>query len=132
MELTFLGPVYARPGPYACAYLDTSRDVRAPEAAIRLRRRHLREDLAQRGTGHATVAVVDDVAGTDREVSRRHGQAIFASHGHLALAEALPDPSAHDAARFSALPEVVVPREELSQQDRVGMLLRYTDPGVPL
>ncbi|RPE39669.1 hypothetical protein EDD90_2684 [Streptomyces sp. Ag109_O5-1] len=107
MELTFLDPVYARPGPYACAYLDTSRDVRDPEAAIRLRRRHLREDLAQQGADHATVAVVADVAGTDREVSGRHGQAIFASHGHLALVEELPAPPAHDAARFSALPDVM-------------------------
>ncbi|MFF4568211.1 hypothetical protein [Streptomyces sp. NPDC001410] len=107
MELTFLDPVYARPGPYACAYLDTSRDVRNPEAAIRLRRRHLREDLAQQGADNATVAVVSDVAGTDREVSGRHGQAIFASHGHVALVEELPDPPAHDAARFSALPDVM-------------------------
>ncbi|MEU9379569.1 hypothetical protein AB0D38_00565 [Streptomyces sp. NPDC048279] len=108
MELTFLDPVYARPGPYACAYLDTSRDVRDPEGAIRLRRRHLREDLAQQGADNATVAVVSDVAGTDRQVSGRHGQAIFASHGHLALVEELPDPPAHDAARFSALPDVML------------------------
>ncbi|MFF4550163.1 hypothetical protein [Streptomyces sp. NPDC001435] len=107
MELTFLDPVYARPGPYACAYLDTSRDVRDPEAAIRLRRRHLREDLTQQGADKATVAVVSDAAGSDREVSGRHGQAIFASHGHLALVEELPCPPAHDAARFSALPDVM-------------------------
>lgn len=107
MELTFLDPVYARPGPYACAYLDTSRDVRDPEAAIRLRRRHLREDLAQQGADRATVAVVSDTAGSDREVSGRHGQAIFASHGRLTLVEELPAPLAHDAARFSALPDVM-------------------------
>ncbi|GAA3776116.1 baeRF2 domain-containing protein [Streptomyces chiangmaiensis] len=107
MELTFLDPVYARPAPYACAYLDTSRDVRDPEAAIRLRRRHLREDLAQQGADNATVGVVDDAAGTDREVSGRHGQAIIASHGHLALVEELPDPPAHDAARFGVLPDVM-------------------------
>ncbi|MFI7300977.1 hypothetical protein [Streptomyces sp. NPDC050121] len=107
MELTFLDPVYARPGPYACAYLDTSRDVPDPEAAIRLRRRHLREDLARQGADNATVAVVADIAGTDREVSGRHGQAIFASHGGLVLVEELPDPPAHDAARFGALPDVM-------------------------
>ncbi|ALO92365.1 hypothetical protein SHL15_1188 [Streptomyces hygroscopicus subsp. limoneus] len=107
MELTFLDPVYARPGPYACAYLDTSRDVRDPEAAIRLRRRHLCEDLAQQGADKATVAVVSDAAGSDREVSGRHGQAVFASHGQLALVEELPCPPAHDAARFSALPDVM-------------------------
>lgn len=107
MELTFLDPVYARPGPYACAYLDTSRDIPDPEAAISLRRRHLREDLAGQGADDATVAAVADVAGSDREIAGRHGQAIFASQGHLALVEEVPDPPAHDAARFSALPDVM-------------------------
>ncbi|MBA2806904.1 hypothetical protein E0500_005445 [Streptomyces sp. KM273126] len=107
MELTFLGPVYARPGPYACAYLDTSRDIPAPEAAINLRRRHLRENLARQGADNTTVAVVADAAGMDREVSGRHGQAIFASHGRLALVEELPDPPVHDTARFGALPDVM-------------------------
>ncbi|MDW4909236.1 hypothetical protein RB628_28825 [Streptomyces sp. ADMS] len=107
VELTFLDPVYARPGPYACAYLDTSRDIPDPEAAISLRRRHLREDLAGQGADDATVAAVADVAGSDREIAGRHGQAIFASQGHLALVEEVPDPPAHDAARFSALPDVM-------------------------
>ncbi|MDQ0957153.1 hypothetical protein QFZ66_001031 [Streptomyces sp. B4I13] len=107
MELTFLDPVYARPGPYACAYLDTSRDIPDPESAISLRRRHLRQALAGQGTDDATVAAVADVAGSDREVAGRHGQAIFASQGHLALVEEVPDPPAHDAARFSALPDVM-------------------------
>ncbi|WP_319670359.1 hypothetical protein [Streptomyces sp. ME18-1-4] len=35
------------------------------------------------------------------------GQAIFASHGGLVLVEELPDPPAHDAARFGALPDVM-------------------------
>ncbi|MFC5957210.1 universal stress protein [Streptomyces pratens] len=73
MELTFLDPAYARPGPCACAYLDTSRDLPDPKAAIDLRRRHLREDLARQGADDATVAVVVGVAGTDREVSDPHG-----------------------------------------------------------
>ncbi|MEV0489805.1 hypothetical protein [Streptomyces atratus] len=55
-----------------------------------------------RGADKATVAVVSDVAGPDGDVSGRHGQAIFASHGHLALVEELPDPPAHDAAQFGA------------------------------
>ncbi|MFG2030746.1 hypothetical protein [Streptomyces sp. NPDC048825] len=107
MELTFLVPVYAQPGPYACAYLDTSRDLPDPEAAINLRRRHLREDLTRQGADDATVAAVAAVAGMDQEIAGRHGQAIFASHGRLALVEELPDPPAHDAARFGALPDVM-------------------------
>ncbi|MFC8245901.1 hypothetical protein [Streptomyces chartreusis] len=37
MELTLLDPVYAGPGPYACSYPDTPRDVPDPEAAISTR-----------------------------------------------------------------------------------------------
>jgi hypothetical protein len=107
VELTFLDPVYAGPGPYACACLDTSRDIPDRESAISLRRRHLCEDLAGQGADDVTVASVADVAGSDREIAGRHGQAIFASQGHLALVEEVPDPLAHDAARFSALPDVM-------------------------
>lgn len=94
MELTLLDPVYAGPGPYACSYPDTPRDVPDPEAAISLRRRHLREAPAgQRADGTTGAG--------------RHGQAIAASHGRLVLVEELPEPPGHDAARFAALPEVM-------------------------
>lgn len=107
MELTFLDLVYAQPGPYACVYLDTSRGIPDPEAAIGPRRRHPREELARLGADDATVAAAVGVAGTDQEIAERYGQAIFASHGRRALVEELPDPPAHDAARFSALPDVM-------------------------
>ncbi|MFJ1733407.1 hypothetical protein [Streptomyces sp. NPDC088254] len=64
MELPLLDPVDARPGPYACAYLDTFRDIPDPESVI-------------------------------------------ACQGHRALVEEVSDPPAHDAARFSALPDVM-------------------------
>jgi hypothetical protein len=107
VKLTFLDPLYARPGPVACAYLDTSRDIDDPEKAIGLRRRHLREDLTAQGADTDTVAVVADTVGTDREVSGRHGQAIFAGRGHLLLAEELPQPPVRDTARFTDLPEAM-------------------------
>ncbi|WKX69153.1 hypothetical protein [Streptomyces sp. XD-27] len=40
-------------------------------------------------------------------MSGRHGQAIFASHGHLVLVDELPEPPARDAARFTRLPDVL-------------------------
>lgn len=107
MKLSFLEPLYAQPGPYACAYVDTSRDIGDPESAIELRRRHLRDDLAAQGADTATVTAMIDAVGTDREVAGRHGQAIFAARGQLALMEELPEPPVHDTARFTALPDAM-------------------------
>ncbi|OAH12804.1 baeRF2 domain-containing protein [Streptomyces jeddahensis] len=107
MKLSFLEPLYARPGPYACAYVDTSRDIEDPETANDLRRRHVRDDLTAQGADTATVAAVAAVIGTDRAVSGRHGQAVFAAHGRLALVEELPDPPVHDLAEFTSLPDAM-------------------------
>ncbi|WP_405358824.1 hypothetical protein OG535_05545 [Kitasatospora sp. NBC_00085] len=107
MKLTFLGPLYARPGPYACAYVDTSRDLDEPDRAIDLRRRHLETELAAQGSDTATTGAVTHVVGTDRDIPGRHGQAVFAAHGRLALAEELPEPPPRDAARFTMVPDAM-------------------------
>ncbi|MGW1025783.1 baeRF2 domain-containing protein [Streptomyces sp. NPDC002577] len=107
MKLSFLEPLYARPGPYACAYVDTSRDVEDPETANDVRRRHVRDDLAAQGADTATVAAVAAVIGADRAVPGRHGQAVFAAHGRLALVAELPDPPVRDLTEFTSLPDAM-------------------------
>ncbi|GAA2243980.1 MULTISPECIES: baeRF2 domain-containing protein [Kitasatospora] len=107
MQLTFLGPLYARQGPYACAYVDTSRDLDDPDRAIDLRRRHLQAELAAQGADMATTSTVTRLVGTDRDLPGQHGQAIFAAHGRLALAEELPEPPARDTARYTMLPDAM-------------------------
>ncbi|MGW3045888.1 baeRF2 domain-containing protein [Kitasatospora sp. NPDC001159] len=107
MQLTFLGPLYARQGPYACAYVDTSRDLDDPDRAIELRRRHLEAQLAAQGADTATTGAVAQVVGTDRDLPGRHGQAIFAAHGRLALAEELPEPPPSDTARLTMVPDAM-------------------------
>ncbi|MDW6062554.1 hypothetical protein SAZ11_36630 [Streptomyces sp. FXJ1.4098] len=107
MKLTFLEKLYARPAPVACAYLDTSRDIDDPDKAIGLRRRHLQDTLAAQGTDAATLAAVAGSVGTDRDLPGRHGQAIFASHGQLLLAEELPEPPTGEVATFTELPDAM-------------------------
>ncbi|MGW3045694.1 baeRF2 domain-containing protein [Kitasatospora sp. NPDC001159] len=107
MRLTFLGPLYARQGPYACAYVDTSRDLDDPDRAIELRRHHLEAQLAAQGADTATTGAVTQIVGTDRDLPGRHGQAIFAAHGRLALAEELPDPPPSDTARLTMVPDAM-------------------------
>ncbi|WP_055589133.1 baeRF2 domain-containing protein [Peterkaempfera griseoplana] len=107
MKLAFLSPLYARQGPFACVYVDTSRDVEDPERAIELRWRHLKRDLESQGADIATAGALAHVVGTDREVAGPHGQAVFAAHGRLALAEELPEPPVRDRARYTMLPDAM-------------------------
>lgn len=107
MKLSFLDPLFAEPGPWASVYLDTSRDIDEPDKAIDLRRRHQQAALLAQGADRATVSALASAVGTDRSLPGRHGQALFATHGHLALVDELPEPPAHDRARFDALPDAL-------------------------
>ncbi|MCJ1675987.1 hypothetical protein MTF65_01135 [Streptomyces sp. APSN-46.1] len=107
MKLHFLSPLYAHPGPIASVCLDTSRDLDDPERAIDLRWRKLHKSLLAHDADEPTIRAIDEAVGTDREVSGRHGQAIFAAHGQLLLAECLPEPPARDSARYGMLPDAL-------------------------
>jgi len=107
MKLSFLSPLYARPGPFSSVYLDTSRDGEEAGRSVELRWRRLREELLEHGTDQATIGALGHVAGTDRALPGPHGQAIFAAHGRLALAEELPDPPPSDSARTDMLPDAM-------------------------
>ncbi|MFF4689748.1 hypothetical protein [Streptomyces sp. NPDC001307] len=105
MKLAFLGPLFGASGPWASVYLDTSRDTDDPDRAIDLRWRHQRDALLAQGADHATVSALAVAVGTDQALPGRHGQALFAAQGHLALVEELPEPPVRDTARLDALPD---------------------------
>ncbi|GAA2825276.1 hypothetical protein GCM10010441_57240 [Kitasatospora paracochleata] len=111
MKLSFLSPLYARPGPFASVYLDTSREApregEEADRSVELRWQRLRADLLEHGTDQATIGALGHVAGSDRALPGPHGQAIFAAHGRLALAEELPEPPSHDTARTDMLPDAM-------------------------
>ncbi|WP_033319298.1 hypothetical protein [Streptomyces yerevanensis] len=107
MKLSFLDPLYSRPGPWASVHLDTSRDIDEPDKAIDLRWRHLRDTLRDQGTDAATVSILDAAVGTGCDLPGRHGQALFAAHGQLVLVADLPDPPVRDTARFDDLPDTL-------------------------
>lgn len=107
MKLTFLRPLYARSGPYACVYLDTSRDLDDPDHTVDLRRRRIHDELAAQGADMATTGAVTHAVGTDRDIPGRHGQAVFAARGHLALVEELPQPPSRDTATFTTVPDAM-------------------------
>ncbi|MGK5545950.1 hypothetical protein ACSNOH_14620 [Streptomyces sp. URMC 127] len=109
MQLSFLNRLYEQPGPWASAYLDTSRDAGTGDAdkAVALRWRHLRDHLAAAGADDETLDALADVVGADREIAGRHGQALFAARGRLVLVAELPDPPERDAAHFGPLPHAL-------------------------
>ncbi|MFE7644196.1 baeRF2 domain-containing protein [Streptomyces phaeoluteigriseus] len=106
MKLSFLDPLFREPGPWASVYVDTSRDTDDPDAAIDRRRRHQTDALLHQGADPATVTALAGAVGTDRALPGRHGQALFAAHGHLVLVAELPEPPARDTARLDGLPDV--------------------------
>ncbi len=105
MKLTFLDPLYEHPGPYACVYLDTSRDTDDPHKAIELRWRQLRAQLDAQGADSGTLDTLTAEVGSDEEVAGRHGQALFVSHGDLVWEEELPEPPVWGSAQVATLPD---------------------------
>lgn len=107
MKLQFLNPLYAHPGPIASVYVDSSRDLDDADRAVAVRWGKLRKNLLAHDADRATVEAIGDAVGTDREVAGRHGQAVFAAHGELLLAECLPEPPARDTALYGMLPDTL-------------------------
>ncbi|MBC2907039.1 hypothetical protein [Streptomyces cupreus] len=107
MRLYFLDTLYARPGPYASVYVDTSRDIDDPDRAIELHRRHARSDLIELGADPATADASAAAVGTDADLPGRHGQALFATHGELVLSEELPQPPPLDRTSYASLPDAL-------------------------
>lgn len=55
----------------------------------------------------ATAEAVAQVVGADPDVPGPHGQAVFAAHGQLVLAEELPEPPERNGSRLSMLPDAM-------------------------
>lgn len=90
MRLDFIRPLYERRGPYASLYL-SALGVGRGDA--------LWGQLA--GADRATVEALRASAARPAP-----GQALFASHGEVVLAETLPEPPRREGASWSALPYV--------------------------
>ncbi|GAA2511453.1 Vms1/Ankzf1 family peptidyl-tRNA hydrolase [Pilimelia columellifera] len=107
MDLSFLRPLYDRPGPWASAYLDITADVPTAPAERELRWRRLREQLVSDGADPGTVAALDDAILGREPTPGRHGLVVFASDGLVVMDETLPAPPPADSARWAPLPDVM-------------------------
>ncbi|MGC4896792.1 Vms1/Ankzf1 family peptidyl-tRNA hydrolase [Micromonospora sp. DT31] len=107
MQLSFLRPLYDRPGPWCSVYLDASRDTHDARAQVDLRWRALKGDLLGQGADPVTVEAVEEVVRRHDPMPGDYGLAIFASRGRVVLTEYLSAPPARDLASWSALPHTM-------------------------
>lgn len=109
MDLSFLRPLYAHPGPWASAYLDATPDTEDAARAVALRWRGLRQSLAEQGASAGLLAAMDAALdGVPAEPDRR-GVALFAAEAAPddVTVERLPAPPRADLARYGPLPHTM-------------------------
>jgi Bacterial archaeo-eukaryotic release factor family 2 len=107
MELSFLRPLYARPGPWASVYIDASRDTEDAVAAIELRWRALREHLAEHGAERETVDALDLALRRHEPWPGEYGFAAFATDGEVVQTEYLSAPPRKELADFGPIPHTM-------------------------
>ncbi|MEV4694467.1 Vms1/Ankzf1 family peptidyl-tRNA hydrolase [Micromonospora echinospora] len=107
MQLSFLRPVYNRPGPWCSVYMDASRDTQDARAQVDLRWRALKGDLLSQGADPVTVEAVEEVVRRHQPMPGDYGIAVFATRGRVVLTEYLSAPPLRDLASWSALPHTM-------------------------
>ncbi|HEX8631315.1 MAG TPA: peptide chain release factor 1, partial [Catenuloplanes sp.] len=107
MDLSFLRPLFDRPGPWVSAYLDASRDSENAAHEVDLRWRALRERLTAQGADDATVQAVERAIREHPTQPGRFGLAVFATAGEAVLVEPLSAPPAADEASYGPLPHAM-------------------------
>jgi hypothetical protein len=107
MQLSFLRPLYDRPGPWCSVYLDASRDTHDARPQVDLRWRALKGNLIGQGADQATVEAVEEVVRRHDPMPGDYGIAVFANRGRVVLTEYLSAPPLRDLASWSALPHTM-------------------------
>jgi hypothetical protein len=107
MNLSFLRPLFDRPGPWVSVYLDATRASENGDHEVALRWRAQREQLARLGADEATLDAVGTAVEGHPYQPGRYGLAVFATAGEVALLEELPAPPAADEALYGPLPHAM-------------------------
>ncbi|MFF3290972.1 Vms1/Ankzf1 family peptidyl-tRNA hydrolase [Streptomyces sp. NPDC003023] len=107
MQLSFLTPLYERPGPWASVHLDTGWENESTTARRELQARDVCDSLARRGADDATGRAVYDALMSRPGPVHGAGRAVFATAGQVVLDPPLATrPPAPVDVRWSALPHV--------------------------
>ncbi|MET7935500.1 hypothetical protein [Streptomyces sp. NPDC005322] len=137
MDVGFLKPLFDRPGPWACAYIDTSRTTEDAPTRRRLRERFVADRLSRQGADPATRdALVARLAG-EPPARRSEGRALFAADGEVVLDVPLAVSPGDVETSWSPLPRAAPlaslrgewPSCLLAHIDRAGADLELRDAG---
>ncbi len=107
MRLSTIRHLYEDSGPWASVYLDASGSQNDTRHLIELRWRGLRDQLARGHADERTLQALDDAIVDDmRRIGPvvPAGQAVFAAHGTVVMANPLPAPPRRESASWSSLP----------------------------
>jgi hypothetical protein len=107
MELSFLRPLYERPGPYASIYADLTRTTEEVPKTPELRWRALREELAAQDIESKTRRAIEDAVRRELDQRWSGGLAVFAAQGEVVLSERLPAAPRRPLAHVGPLPHVL-------------------------
>lgn len=111
MDVSFLQPVFAAPGPYATVCADVTHTTENADAELDLRVRAIAEKLTEQGAPEAVVEAVRDrlLEGNDGgEAGTLRGRAmVVASDGAVVLDEILAAAPARESAEWSPQPDLV-------------------------
>ncbi|MFE9394180.1 Vms1/Ankzf1 family peptidyl-tRNA hydrolase [Streptomyces flavidovirens] len=106
MDLSFLTPLYERPGPWASVYADTSTLDEATPERRELHARQACRDLLEQGADEATGYAVYDALASYTHGSAPAGRAVFARGGAVVLDPPLAARPPAPVTSWSALPRV--------------------------
>jgi hypothetical protein len=107
MHLSFLRPLYERPGPWASVILDASHETEDAAKAIELRWRSAREELTTQGTDEPTLVALENAILNHRPVPGRYWLAAFGARGEVALIEPIAATPLDHVAMFGPLPHAM-------------------------
>lgn len=106
MELAFLKPLFARPGPWASVYIETTRATEDAAKIQQLRDRAIAGQLIDAGAdGYTTRAVMERLA-HEPAAGAPPGRALFAAGAEVVLDVPLALPPPAGEATWSLLPHV--------------------------
>jgi hypothetical protein len=137
MDVSFLEPVFAAPGPYATVCADVTHTSESADTELDLRVRAVAEKLSEQGAPEAVVEAVRTrlLEGNEGgQAGTLRGRAVVvASDGSVVLDQALVDAPAQEIADWSPQPELLPLLRQLPGRvphivvltDRVGADITY-------
>ncbi|MEV0692043.1 Vms1/Ankzf1 family peptidyl-tRNA hydrolase [Streptomyces sp. NPDC050388] len=125
MQLSFLGPLFDRPGPWATVYFDAAQNDEAGAKRRELSVREACRALEEEGADAATVQAVREALTDIGPAEDPAGRVVFAAGGEVVLSRRLSRSPQSQIACWAALPRLT-PLLELAGQDP-DCLVAYID-----